>query len=512
MQATNPGKGPEGGLPSPRAERFAGAPAGGASWVSWGLLALACGLGLLVFVRLGTWSLWIDEVFTYSDSLNENPTDNPVGYVVFGWFYQLLGESGGAPSEWSLRILPAILGWLGIPLTFWAFRRWVGDHVAAGAALLLAVSSWHLYWSQNARFYTLVQDLVLIASGCGLRALFPAATSSMGRRIGWLVGALVAFAVAALGHPTAAIGAGAFVVAPLVLGWAPLPAAFARGPLGRDLFGKLLMAVVALGAVVALVWVRPILELWSSNKGGGTPAHLVLTTGFFVTPLVGAACLLATWDAWRRRHLPGLFAFVFLAAGLGVALGVSFFVRVTAQYLFALLPWVCVLAAMPLASGRTEDAYGKPRPVASRPLAWGVLALLALTGLTSCGLYLSVRAGERPHWREAYRFVWNQRAENDQIFGMAGEVAQFYLDPETENLREIDAVSYLNKWRVRATERWAREDRRAWYVVNREELFDWADADRQAFEAMLAADCRLVRKWPLYVESRDLSVEVYLRE
>ena len=29
---------------------------------------------------------------------------------------------------------------------------------------------------------------------------------------------------------------------------------------------------------------------------------------------------------------------------------------------------------------------------------------------------------------------------------------------------------------------------------------------------MLASDCRLVRSWPLYIESRDLSVEVYLRE
>lgn len=136
------------------------------------MLLSACLIGLLCFVRLGQWSLWIDEVFTYSDSLNNNPTDNPVGYVVFGWFYRLLGDYGGTPTEWSLRILQAILGWLGIPLTYWAFSKPAGARVAAGAALLLAASTWHLYWAQNARFYTLVQDLVLLGSGFGLRALF----------------------------------------------------------------------------------------------------------------------------------------------------------------------------------------------------------------------------------------------------------------------------------------------------------------------------------------------------
>lgn len=478
------------------------------------MLLGACLIGLLCFVRLGQWSLWIDEVFTYTDSLNNNPTDNPVGYVVFGWFYRLLANLGGTPTEWSLRILPAILGWLGIPLTYWAFRRPAGARVAAGAALLLAASTWHLYWAQNARFYTLVQDLVLLGSGFGLRALF---VESKGHtRLIQMGLALLFFGLAALGHPTAAIGGGAMVVAPLVMSWLPLPSEFKARPMLVDSIHKVLWAVLLIGVLVSIIWVRPILALWSSNKGGGTPLHLVLTLGFFVTPILGTAGLLGVWDAWCRRVSVGVFALVYLIVALAVALAVALFVRVTAQYLFALLPWFCLLAALPLApkSCTETDVYGQPQASArrTRPLAWGFLGLLLLSGLTSCGLYLTVRAGERPAWREAYRFVWNERDANDQIFGMAGEVAEFYLDPQSQNLREIEAVSYLNKWRVRATSRWMREDRRAWYVINREELFDWPTADRKEFEAMLASDCRLVRSWPLYVESRDLSVEVYLRE
>ena len=437
-----------------------------------------------------------------------------MGYVVFGWFYRLLSDYGGTPTEGRLRILPAILGWLGIPLTYWAFSKPAGARVAAGAALLLAASTWHLYWAQNARFYTLVQDLVLLGSGFGLRALF---VESKGHtRLVQMGLALLFFGLAALGHPTAAIGAGALVVAPLLMNALPLPSEFKARPLLVDSIGRVLWAVLIVGVLVSIIWVRPILALWSSNKGGGTPVHLVLTLGFFVTPILGTAGLLGVWDAWRRRMTVGVFAFVFLLVGLLVALGVALFVRVTAQYLFALLPWFCLLAALPLAPQRREttDTYGQPQTSVerTRPLAFGFLGLLVLSGLTSCGLYLTVRAGERPAWREAYRFVWNQRDANDQIFGMAGEVAEFYLDPQSKNMRAIEAVSYLNKWRARATSRWMREDRRALYVVNREELFDWPTSDRLEFEAMLASDCRLVRSWPLYIESRDLSVEVYLRE
>ena len=284
--------------------------------------------------------------------------------------------------------------------------------------------------------------------------------------------ALLFFGLAALGHPTAAIGAGALVVAPLLMNALPLPSEFKARPLLVDSIGRVLWAVLIVGVLVSIIWVRPILALWSSNKGGGTPVHLVLTLGFFVTPILGTAGLLGVWDAWRRRMTVGVFAFVFLLVGLLVALGVALFVRVTAQYLFALLPWFCLLAALPLAPQRREttDTYGQPQTSVerTRPLAFGFLGLLVLSGLTSCGLYLTVRAGERPAWREAYRFVWNQRDANDQIFGMAGEVAEFYLDPQSKNMRAIEAVSYLNKWRARATSRWMREDRRAWYVVNRE--------------------------------------------
>ena len=466
------------------------------------MLGLALVVGLVVFVRLGEWSLWIDEAFTLSDSLHQSAADNPVGYFVFGWFYRTMEALGGRPDEWTLRILPAVFGWLGIPLTYWAFRRSAGELVAAAAALLVATSSWHLYWSQNARFYTLVQDLCLLGAGFGLRALFREALTG---RLLWLGLSLFFFGLATLAHPTAALVAAAFVGAPFLLlalrRWVPDAALPVAGPVA-----KVLGAVAVLGLLAAVIWVRPIYALWVSNKGGGTPVHLILTLGFFVTPVLGAATLFGAFDAFRRGSLFAVLASLVLILGTLAAIGVSFFARLTAQYLFAFLPWFCVLAAAPLA-GLAPLAKSR-----ERILAAALLGVLSLSGLTGEALYLSVRAGERPHWRAAYRYVWNQRGTDDQVFGMAGPVAQYYLDPTATELREVQALSYLNRWNVAAVRAWARDERRAWFVLNREELLDWPSDSRAEFEAMLAADCRLMRSWPLYVESRDLSVEVYLRD
>ena len=58
-----------------------------------------------------------------------------------------------------MRLPAALFGWVGIALTYWAFAPTVGRRTAAAAALVLATSSWHMDWSQTARFYTLEIDL-----------------------------------------------------------------------------------------------------------------------------------------------------------------------------------------------------------------------------------------------------------------------------------------------------------------------------------------------------------------
>ena len=105
------------------------------------ILLLASLVGLVRFWKLGEWSLWIDEAYTFADATFEDRQDqiwNPIGYWLIRW---TVGLVGGRADEFSLRLLPAVVGWLCVPLSWWAFRRQVGDRRAALVALLVATSS-----------------------------------------------------------------------------------------------------------------------------------------------------------------------------------------------------------------------------------------------------------------------------------------------------------------------------------------------------------------------------------
>ena len=97
----------------------------GSDSLALGLLLVALGLGLLRFWRLSEWSLWYDEAATWFDfqaSLASPEIHNALGYRAIGW---AVGLCGGDPTEFNLRILPALAGWLVIPLTIgvWSVLR-----------------------------------------------------------------------------------------------------------------------------------------------------------------------------------------------------------------------------------------------------------------------------------------------------------------------------------------------------------------------------------------------------
>ena len=464
-------------------------------WIGATLLGLTC------FVRLGEWSLWLDEALTLADSLHGEflGQKNPLGYLVFGTFYQLLGHR---PDEFELRLLSAVFGWLTIPLTYWAFAPFSGKRVAAAAALLMAASSWHVYWSQMARFYTLAQLLSLLASGLLLRGYWRGSVPRV-------LGGLALFGASCMAHLSGGFLLPALVALPFLSRVFPN-----RIPGSTGKVGKLLLLVGVVGLGVGLQKVAYELWFWERVKGHGTPVHLLLTAGFFVTPLLGVGAALGGWVAVRRRE-----PFMLLCLGVCVIVAAEAVlaatqVRVSAQYLFVLLPWIAVLAALPVAPRALQvNSAGAPVERDSRGvLPWAYLLVLVLPAIAVLGLYLSVRRGERPRWREAYRFVHDHREADDLILGMDAPVGEYYLSPGRTDLRNLHQLAYLDRFRAGLPSQWARFDRRVWFVVNHEQFEDWDEAPAQRLHDTLTQDCRLVARFPLVVESRDLSVYVYLRE
>jgi len=138
-----------------------------AHWRTWlmlgALFVLALGVRLY---GLGSRSLWADEFCTWhvsrmplGESLRWGPelTKPPL--------YQLILRaitSDPHPPEWMLRLPAAIAGILAIPAAFWLGTLAGGKRVGCALAGLLAIQSFHIHHSQDARSYsTLVLGCIL---------------------------------------------------------------------------------------------------------------------------------------------------------------------------------------------------------------------------------------------------------------------------------------------------------------------------------------------------------------
>ena len=106
----------------------------------------------LRFWNLGQWSFWIDEVFSVKDARNLSlgswqGIPNPIPYLAVKLSITLSGD-----SEWGSRLIPCIVGIVSILAVFGLGRTLFNWRVGLLGSTFVACSSWHLFWTQNARY------------------------------------------------------------------------------------------------------------------------------------------------------------------------------------------------------------------------------------------------------------------------------------------------------------------------------------------------------------------------
>jgi len=124
------------------------------------MLAAFVAVGLALRLPLMGDSIWFDEacmsnqrIGTWEQLVATIYVDiHPPLYVVFMHYWNSLFGDG----EWSMRLPALIVGLASIPMTFVAGRRLVGDTAALWAAALLTLSPAHVWYSAEARLYSLL--------------------------------------------------------------------------------------------------------------------------------------------------------------------------------------------------------------------------------------------------------------------------------------------------------------------------------------------------------------------
>ena len=134
------------------------------------LLAVTVAGGFLRFYQLGTKSLWIDEAFSVWMGRQPVPEmlswlvridQHPPLYYLLLRLWMCIGNAFGqmatprSSASW-VRALSALAGTLNIPVLYALGRQLAGRKVGLLAALVLALSPFHVYLAQEARMYTLL--------------------------------------------------------------------------------------------------------------------------------------------------------------------------------------------------------------------------------------------------------------------------------------------------------------------------------------------------------------------
>jgi hypothetical protein len=397
-----------------------------------GLLVLAALIVVVgVFVRfdqLGRRSLWLDELSTWHVSrmpVAESLRWAPERTVAPLYQLSLRALTGKPrPAEWVLRFPAAFAGGLAIVAAWWLGRRLNGSVVAVSVALLLALSQAQIYYSQEARPYSM---LVL---GSTLSVLLW--HRFLTRPTRWRAAAYIGItALAVYAHYLAALAILGEV------GWwvqCELRRADRRGSRHAYL-APLAVAVLCLPLVVRTMsgWseVRTALAWISPPAAGGALAMLAdVTYGYGWLALLAAAlaCEIA-WALGFRRPQGGE------AYGVGYphgSAGVSLLLWWLGTSWIGV--WLISTLGLPLMVTRyvlpaAIPAMLLPLLVARRFHRYGPLAIAVLTGALALPGLLSARAAPALGFRELMAFLEAHAQPSDAVVyavkGVTPEQAEF---------------------------------------------------------------------------------------
>jgi 4-amino-4-deoxy-L-arabinose transferase-like glycosyltransferase len=426
---------------------------------------------ILRFYRLGAWSLWGDEAFTlglYPDGFMPSLSTGLIRAAVKAF----------GPGEWSARLVPAVIGVLSVPVLYFPLQRLFGSFVALVAGLLLAVSPWHIYWSQNARFYPLLllfYTLSWMAFAFGIERNRPA----------YILLSLLFLGLAAQERLFALVLVPVIVSDIVLIKLLPFELPVGLRP------RRLLSYSLPLG-LLSLIFAGPFLrnlDGWMGDFGRVNTNPVWIAAGFVYYVGLPVIFFGALGGLYRLLQKDRNALLVILGAILPLAgiMALSLFHYSANRYAFVSLPCWIILASLGL---KELFTHLKGR---LQLFAVGLLLMVVSFSLSEDILYFKYQNGNREDWRSALTYVRDRMAAADLVVTSRTEMTDYYLP-------EAKAVAF-DDLQPEAIE----QSGRVWFI----EDMNISELHPRVLEWILA-NARLEANFDVHAYARNFKMRVYL--
>jgi 4-amino-4-deoxy-L-arabinose transferase-like glycosyltransferase len=433
--------------------------------LEWPLLVFLLAL-LPRLAWLGARPFWLDEVFTFQ-RVSLKPAalvmDSFQNHHMPSFFLMLRPFAGFGHPEFWLRLPSAVFGAIAVMLVFLIARQIAGRLAACLAALIMGLSPTALAFSQEARSYTMVMTLILVAL-YGLARLaqdLPAASRPLrapDARTGWvcfILGTTAALDVLADGLPWL-ITANVIAIVLTVMGTGR--GGFMRNMLKADLIILALAAPLYLlleiyqakAFVQTLAWIPPLdaTRLWYSvgsvylmHLADSVTFHVIDRPGAILVWVIDVALAVAIISAvMRLRRRPAML----VVLGISV-LFLPLLLIIISLWQPILLPRYILWSAAPFA---VLAGIGTATMMEGLSRRTQVLATVAIAALLVANMLPYYNAETKPRWDIAAQMLAQDVQPGDVVYlhdFYAGKLLEVYLPVDKQGLVLNDNDADLNR-------------------------------------------------------------------
>ena len=444
----------------------------------------------LRFYKLGEWSMWIDEIYTinraqihFSDPVRVLQNLPSTLWLPLSVILTNISLRAFGVTEWSARLVPALLAIASILLLYFPIRRILGVGTALIFSLLLALAPWHLFWAQNARFYSSLL-LLYAAAAC----LFYLAMEH--DRPQYFIPFYVLFYFALSERLVAGfLLPGIFLY--LVFIWI-FRFERPRGLTARNviLFLMPIFLMIAFEVIRYLFTGSSTVTFFISdfaNKPVEDPFRLLLSIIYNIGFPVFALGLFAGLYLLLKKERLALFLLISALLPIMSLMVMNQFMFTKDRYAFITLTFWLLLSAIAIWElVKQSNGIGKL-------LALGLLVVLMADATGKNVQYYLVDHGNRRDWRAAFQIIKDRGQPDDVVVAWWPEFSPFYLG------REILPTDQVTPEAVLET------GRRSWFLIDSETV--WGNVPLRDF---LEANAQLIDVLYLRLPEDDFNIKIYL--